>query len=131
MIAKRLDVEYKSELTIWRDKSGVRKIEAVDRDDSGDVVTAYYYRDGALVFAYQAIKGYNDAGKPVTRTEERQYFKDGKMFKWLSGLGLDKDANAPASAYFTTESKTRLAASAFFVQAVNKGDASPTATGRQ
>ena|GEM_PF-5634717 len=126
VIAKRPDLEYKSEVTIWRDRAGVRKIEALDRDDSGNVITEYYYLDGALVFAYQAIKGYNDTGKRVIRGEERQYFNNGKMSKWLSGL--DKVANVIASAEFDAESKTKLTTSVFFLQAVAKGDAASIVT---
>ena len=126
VIAKRPDLEYKSEVTIWRDRAGVRKIEALDRDDSGNVITEYYYLDGALVFAYQAIKGYNDTGKRVIRGEERQYFNNGKMSKWLSGL--DKVANVIASAEFDAESKTKLTTSMFFLQAVAKGDAASIVT---
>jgi hypothetical protein len=111
---------YESEVRAWSDESGVRKLEVTDRDDDGDVVTEYYYADGTLVFAYQAIKGFNQAGKQVTRGEERQYFSGGAMFKWLGGM--DKIANAPGSAEFAKQSKSRLAASAFHLQAIAKAE---------
>jgi hypothetical protein len=114
--AKRPDVEYRSEVTAWSDAQGVRKLAVTDRDDSGDVVTEYYYASGSLVFVYQAIKGYNDAGKQVTRGEERQYFRDGKMVAWLSGMS-DRTANGSATSEFAEEAKVRLAASTFYVKA--------------
>ncbi|MCM2258686.1 MAG: hypothetical protein NDJ94_23890, partial [Vicinamibacteria bacterium] len=128
--ATRPDVEYRSEVKAWADASGVRKLEVTDRDDSGDVVTEYYYAGGALVFVYQAIKGFDDAGKQVTRGEERQYFRDDKMFKWLSGK--EAAANAPADPAFAEEGSTRLAASAFYVKAAREAYArkAPAATAK-
>jgi hypothetical protein len=115
-LARLPGVAYVSEVRAWSDASGVRKLEITDRDDDGDVVTEYYYANGALAFAYRAVKGFNTSGKQATRLEERQYFADGRMFKWLSGM--DKAPNAPAGAEFAKESRARLAASAFYLQAV-------------
>jgi hypothetical protein len=117
--AKRPDVAYTSEVAIWSDDTGVRKLETTDRDDSGDVITEYYYAGGQLMFVYQAVKGFNDANKQITRHEERQYFQAGKMFKWLSGM--DKSAIAPTAAEFISEAKTRLNASAFFLKTSMSG----------
>ncbi len=113
--AKRPDVAYTSNVKVWSDDSGVRKLEVTDLDDSGDVMTEYYYEGGKLVFVYQAVKGFNDANKQVTRHEERQYFRADKMFKWLSGT--DKSEVAPKSGDFAAEATTRLAASTFYAKA--------------
>jgi hypothetical protein len=115
-LARLPGVAWTSEVRAWSDTEGVRKLEAIDRDDDGDVVTEYYYAGGRLVFAYQATRGFNPAGKQVTRNEEREYFADGRMFKWLGGM--DKVANPPAGAGFAKESAARLAASAFYLQAL-------------
>ncbi len=120
IVVRRPEVEYPSYVRAWADQGIVRKIEATDHDDDGDVVTKYYYEAAKLVFAYQAIKGFNNTGKQVTRGEERQYFRDGRMFKWLSGLNrADRTSNAGDNADFSREEKSRLGASDFFVQAVN------------
>lgn len=116
--AKRPDVSYSSEIKVWSDDSGVRKLEITDRDDSGDVITEYYYAASNLVFVYQAVKGFNDANKQVTRNEDRQYFQAGKMFKWLSGT--DKSIVEPNSADFSSEAKIRLAASVFYIKTVTQ-----------
>ncbi len=112
--AKRPDVAYTSNVRAWSDDFGVRKLEVTDLDDSGDVITEYYYEGGKLVFVYQAVKDFNDANKQVTRHEERQYFRADKMFKWLSGT--DKSEVAPKSSDFAVEATTRLAASAFYAK---------------
>jgi uncharacterized protein RhaS with RHS repeats len=113
--AKRPDVAYTSNVKVWSDDSGVRKLEVTDLDDSGDVMTEYYYEGGKLIFVYQAVKGFNDANKQVTRHEERQYFRADKMFKWLSGT--DKSEDSSKSSDFAAEATTRLAASAFYTKA--------------
>ena len=115
--AKRPDVEYRSEVKAWADASGVRKVEVVDRDDSGDVLTEYYYANGALVFAYQAVKGF-EGKKQVTRIEQRQYFRDGRMFHWLGGT--ERAPQDPKSRDFADESKARVAAGNFYLQAARK-----------
>ncbi|MEQ1536313.1 MAG: hypothetical protein ABL923_10585 [Burkholderiaceae bacterium] len=119
--AKRPDVAYTSNVKVWSDDSGVRKLEVTDLDDSGDVMTEYYYEGGKLVFVYQAVKGFNDANKQVTRHEERQYFRADKMFKWLSGT--DKAEVGSKSSDFTAEATARLAASAFYAKAAAQGSA--------
>lgn len=113
--ARRPDADHTSEVKAWADASGVRKIEATDRDDSGEVVTEYFYAKGALVFAYQAIRSFNASGKQVTRIENRQYFSNGRMHHWLGGM--DKLASDPADAGFMQESKVRTQASGFYLRA--------------
>lgn len=121
--AQRRNVEYRSAVKAWRDGSGVRKLEVTDLDDSGSVVTEYYYRDGALVFAYVAVKGFNDAGREVTRVEQREYYRDGRLFHWLGGL--EKMPIPATDPGFARESKERLAASAFYAEAAKAAFAQP------
>ncbi len=111
-VAQQAGVEYRSEVKAWADDRGVGKIEATAHDDDGDVVTEYYFADGALVFIYEAIKGYNDAGRQVTRSEERLYFKGGAMLAWRSGMG-DVTDNDPKSPDFAEQARSRLAFAAF------------------
>lgn len=109
--ARRPRVQFTSEVRAWSDAGGVRKVRTVDRDDSGDVVTEYYFKGGALVFAYEAILGAGAAGKPVTRVEHRQYFREGRMVRWLGGLEKADLAKDPE---FARAGRERLAAAAFF-----------------
>lgn len=116
--AKRPDVEYTSSLKAWFDGDTLKKIQVTDLDDSGSVITEYYYADGGLIFVYQAIMGFNDTGKQVTTIEERQYFREGRMFRWLSGI--EKALNDPGTPEFKEEGKSRLTTSAFYMQVVMK-----------
>jgi hypothetical protein len=118
VVARRPDDARRSEIAAWADASGIRKLQVTHRANDGDVVTEYYYARGALVFAYRAVKGYNAAGWPVTRDEERQYFRDGAMIRWLSGM--DRIPNNPRSEAFARQARARLAASAFYVRSAER-----------
>lgn len=109
--AQRPDVAYTSEVRAWRDASGVRKIEVIDLDDSGSVVSEYYFSDAALVFAYVATKGWQD-GREVTRDEQRLYFSDGALVRWLAGM--DKVLRSADDPAFEAESRLRVDAAGFY-----------------
>lgn len=121
--SKRPGVDYKAEGKAWVDVGAIKKVEITERDDGGDVVSEFYYSGGTLVFVYEAVKGFADSGnskKQITTNEERYYFRDGKLFKWVSGMGNDKGGNAPNSPEFADAAKSRLAASATFQAAAQK-----------
>jgi hypothetical protein len=121
--AKRPDVEYTSNLRIWSDATGVKKIEATDNDDDGNVITEYYYDNAALIFVYQAVKGYDEAGKERTTSEERKYFTGGKMIQWISGMGADKLDVEKTNPVFADEEKSTLLASALFLKSARPAKA--------
>ena len=115
---RRPGVDYSAEGTAWRDKSSVRKLEIIERDDSGDVVSEWYFSGNTLVFVLESVRGFANGGrgnKQVTVNEERLYFRDGKLFKWLSGMGNDRTDNSSNSKEFKQASESRLAASAAFL----------------
>lgn len=109
--AQRRDVAYGSEVRAWRDAGGVRKVEVTDLDDSGSVVSEYYFRDATLVFVYVAIKGWQ-GDREVTRSERRQYFRDGMMVRWLDGM--DKVLQAPDDPAHSAESRLRADVAGFY-----------------
>lgn len=115
--AQRKGVEYRSDVKAWRDGSGVRKVEVTDRDDSGNVVTEYYYSGGQLAFAYVAVRGFDGKGREVTRVEQRQYFRDGRMVHWLGGM--EKAAIPPTDPEYAKEGKERVSAAAFYRDAAS------------
>lgn len=125
LTVRRPGVGYDSELRAWREGATLRKIESVARDDDGDVVIEYYFgKAQEFVFAYVAIQG-RDGARPVTRVEHRQYFADGRLFKWLGGK---EAAPIPASdPEFAAEGRARLEELAFYVPALAKAKAAPAA----
>lgn len=112
--AQRPDVGYESQVRAWRDDAGVRKVEVTDLDDSGAVVTEYYFRDARLVFAYVAIKGWKGE-REVTRIERRQYFRGDAMVRWLDGMDkVERTADDPG---YPAEAALRLDAARFYLDA--------------
>lgn len=69
--------DHTVELKGWHDKSGFRKIVAAEPSSGA---TTEYYLEGVLpVFVYRLGKDSDG-----NRVEERCYFRDGGIFKWLS-----------------------------------------------
>jgi len=121
--SQRPGANYPAEGKAWVQSGKVRKIEIVERDDSGDVVSEFYYDNANLIFVFEMVKGFADAGnapRQVAVSEERYYYRDGKLFKWLSGMGKDKTENLPSNAEFAVAAQSRLAASAAFKSAALK-----------
>jgi hypothetical protein len=109
---------YSSELVAWVENGEVRKIEALERDDAGDVATEFYYQRGRLLFVYQAVKGYEKGRKQVTRVENRLYFREGRMFHMLGGL--EKAPQDPQSADFRDAEAAATRASDAFLDAIRR-----------
>lgn len=107
-------VAYKSQVRAWRDAGGVRKVEVTDADDSGSVVSEYYFRGTDLVFAYVAIKGWKGE-REVTRNERRQYYRGATLVQWLDGL--DKVPRSSDDPEFRDEARRRLEAAQFYREA--------------
>jgi hypothetical protein len=105
-----------SRVSAWSQGKEVRKIQVIAPDPAGDVVSEYYYAKGALVFAYLVVKG---------ETEHREYFRDGRMFRWLEGF--EKVVRAEGDPAFAEESKNRLAYSAAYLDGVRMARESCTA----
>jgi hypothetical protein len=123
---RRPGVAYDNELRAWSESGVLRKIESVARDDSGDVVVEYYFGKGQeFVFAYTAVKGW-DGPRQVNRIEQRQYFDNGKLVKWLGGREAKP---VPASdPQYAAEGRARLEELAAYVPAIRaKGPPAPAA----
>lgn len=119
--AQRPGAGYPASGRAWTQDGLPRKIEIVERDDSGDVVSEFFYADGALVFVFESVRGWRGTpARQVTVAEERLYYRDGRLVKWLSGMGSDKTDHTPGGADFNEAGRTRLAASAAFVAAARK-----------
>ena len=114
--ASQPGIPVPAKVTAWSEGKDVRKIQVLAPDDSGDVVVEYYYGKGGLVFVYMAIKGETAAGKQRTGEEHRQYFRDGRMLRWLGGM--EKKEIPASNPDFATEARDRLAYSAAYLEGV-------------
>ncbi|MGV3661145.1 MAG: hypothetical protein ACO1TE_13245 [Prosthecobacter sp.] len=68
-------------LTGWLENGQVRKIVAANGDD-GNAVEEIYLENEQPLFVYSTYTQGGVSGGP--RIEERLYFKDGSVFKWLT-----------------------------------------------
>ena len=78
--AEAADGEAKFKLTAWSEGGVVRKIVATGAD-GGTTFTEYYLDGGKPVFVFDVFPD-GEGGK----IEERLYFRDGEIFKWLTSV---------------------------------------------
>ncbi len=89
------------ELTGWSEKGKLRKILVQVPGEDGDGSEEYYLEDGKLLFVFRHYRGtHPDTGKVNAMIEDRFYFTDGKMFKWV---GAGKKTIAPEEGEFKAE----------------------------
>lgn len=72
----------------WKSDGSMIKIIATD-SHNGDV-TEYYLSENGLAFVFMVTQVTDDDGKKAGKIEERFYFEEGKIIKWLSS-----DKNVP------------------------------------
>lgn len=85
---KKVTATYKDEPTVfaltgWLDGGEVKKIVAVCGDD-GAGVTEYYLEGEKPLFVFNTYLKGAEGSKNRAKVEERLYFKDGSIFKWLT-----------------------------------------------
>ena len=75
------------ELTAYfRDRS-VEKLSATFLGETGKAVEEYYFWNSELIFVHRVESRYTKphSGVVKNKTEERFYFADGKLIRWLGG----------------------------------------------
>lgn len=83
-----LDSELEFAIESWWDKDKVRRIDSKVAGEDGDGSEEYYIEDGKLLFAFRYYRAMSaEEGAKRVLVEDRFYFKDGQMFKWI---GTDK-----------------------------------------
>jgi hypothetical protein len=88
----------------------VMKMVATFLGESGRAVEEYYFWNGQLIFVLQTDNRYDKPfGKIVRKTENRFYFKDDKMIRWVDEKGeevpSDSAEYAPKQAEYSKTSK--------------------------
>jgi hypothetical protein len=89
----------------------VMKMVATFFGETGRGVEEYYFWNGQLIFVFQTDNRYDKplSGKVVRKAENRFYFKDDKMIRWLDENGKevasDSAEYAPKQADYLKTSK--------------------------
>ncbi len=104
------------ELEGWSDQGGLRKILAQVPGEDGGGSEEYYLENGKLLFVFRHYHGtHPETGKANALIEDRFYFKDGAMFKWV---GAGQKETAPADEDFKTEAARLTGNCTAFVKAL-------------
>jgi hypothetical protein len=87
------------ELTAYLKNSSVRKLSARFFGEMGRTLQEYYFWDNQLIFVLRVESRYTKilSGEVKSKTEERFYFAEGKLIRWLNGANKDM-TDAPEKA---------------------------------
>ena len=124
---KKVNATYKEDealefqLEAYKDGSQIVRIDSSVPGEDGDGSEEYYLEDGKLLFAFRYYKSMSAEAnaKPVT-VEDRFYFKDGALFKWI---GTDKKLVSKEEPEFAIESERIATNLASFLAALDKKQA--------
>ena len=77
------------ELVAYFDGPSVVKMAATHLGETGRSVEEFYYRDGKLFFVFRRRETYDEpmSGKVSKTAEDRFYFDDGRLIRWLDPRG--------------------------------------------
>ena len=84
------------ELTAWFKGTTVRKLSARFFGETGKALEEYYFADDQLIFVLRVETHYTKPMSGVTKdkTEQRFYFADGKLIRWLNPDKKDVTSDA-------------------------------------
>jgi len=98
---------YPVDFKIWQGQGIIRKLSCEAAGDHGVEITEYYYtKSGDLVFVYRMTTTERIDGTPVSKAEERYYFDQGKLVRWLDAEKKEVD---PKGELFVGEQADLLA----------------------
>lgn len=88
------------ELTAYLKDSSVRKLSAKFFGEMGRTVYEYYFWDNQLIFVLRVESRYTKilSGVVKSKTEERFYFADGSLIRWLDAQNKDVTASPDKAA---------------------------------
>jgi hypothetical protein len=77
------------ELLAYLDRGAIVKITARHFGEGGNTVEEYYYGNGKLIFVFERVSHYNQplSGKVVRTIENRYYFNNDDLIRWIYGKG--------------------------------------------
>lgn len=88
------------QLTAYLKDSSVRKLSANFFGEMGRTLMEYYFWDNQLIFVLRVESRYTKilSGVVKSKTEERFYFADGSLIRWLDAQKKDVTASAEKAA---------------------------------
>ena len=85
------------ELVAYFDGKAITKMVATYYGETGRTVEEFYYRDQKLIFAFRKILNYDRplSGKVVSTSEERFYFNNDQLIRWIDQDKKQVEASNP------------------------------------
>lgn len=85
------------ELVAYFDGKAIVKMVATYYGETGRTVEEFYCRDGKLIFAFRKVLNYSRplSGKVVSTSEERFYFSDDQLIRWLDPDSKQVETSSP------------------------------------
>jgi len=79
------------ELLAWFHGPSVMKMVATFYGESGKAIEEYYFWNGQLIFVFRTDNHYDKplSGKVARKSENRLYFQDDRLIKWLGEDGKE------------------------------------------
>lgn len=111
------------ELTAYFDGPAVMKIAATYYGESGRAGEEYYYQDGKLIFVYRKDFTYDKplSGRVVKTEENRFYFQNDRLIKWIDENG--KEVRAGGSEHKYKQDEYLATSNKFLIAARSKNPA--------
>lgn len=93
------------ELTAYFQGPAIIKIVAMHFGEGGRTLEEYYYRDGKLIFVFEKVFQYDRplSGKVVSTVENRFYYDNEKLIRWLDEKGQPAAVDAEHRALKSNE----------------------------
>jgi len=101
------------ELIGYFDGPSIVKLVANHYGEMGRSLEEYYYSNGKLIFVFEKVFHYNKPmGKVVRSEENRYYFNNDQLIRWIDSSGKQPDTTSEDS---RTKQKELLEASNLFI----------------
>lgn len=93
------------ELTAYFQGPAIMKIVAMHYGEGGRTLEEYYYRDGKLIFVFEKVSQYDRplSGKVVSTAENRFYYDNDKLIRWIDENGQPATVDAEHRALKSNE----------------------------
>ena len=77
------------ESVAYFDRTAIVKIVATHFGEGGKTIEEYYYENAKLIFVFERVSHYDRplSGRVVSTAENRFYFKDGNLIRWIDEGG--------------------------------------------
>ncbi len=84
------------ELLAYFDGRAVVKIVVRHFGEGGQTLEEYYYANSQLIFVFEKVSHYNQpmSGRVVRTSENRYYFKNDDLIRWVGGQGKEVTQDA-------------------------------------